>query len=620
MIDDAYISFRSVDNLIHGHGLRWNTFERVQAFTNTLWTLTLAAFVSVTGEIYYTALLLEIGLSVLAVWLLARGARTTMIAAGCVATLSLSKAFVDYSTSGLENALSHVLVVLFAAEYLSSAGPSPRRLRRLTLYASLGLLNRLDLAVLFFPCLVEAAWATRPSWSTRSGRIELLAALAVGASPFVAWELFSLFYYGALIPNSALAKLTSGVPTSSLMGYGLSYFRDSFAGDPLTLLVTVFGVCAGLARGDRRTRSLAAGVVLSLAYVLCVGGCHMSGRFFTVPLVVAVAILSRVSWPGSTRLLASGAVTALAAAWMGRFPTLTNEYFSQRSEWNYHIGDYRRVELSKTGLLTRSASQLGPEHDWIALGKAARDRPDEVPIWGGMGFAGYYAGPDVSAIDEYGLTDPLLSRLPIPDGRHQTNIMMGHFQRSIPDGYEATVRHRGKNEIRHPALHAYYDKLAFVTQGPLWSGRRLLATLMLNLGAYRSLLDDYAVFQDQKLAAARDLPPARLTNPADALQDCPNWYRPCASSGVAFTDAGVRVTLEHPMRATAVEVDLDPGDFSVAFWRDSRVVGRSTLRAVERARTTLVVPTSASDEGYDAVSLTPAAAQSGLLRYFRPSS
>ena len=28
--DDAYISFRPLDNLLNGHGLRWNVAERVQ--------------------------------------------------------------------------------------------------------------------------------------------------------------------------------------------------------------------------------------------------------------------------------------------------------------------------------------------------------------------------------------------------------------------------------------------------------------------------------------------------------------------------------------------------------------------------------------------------------------
>ncbi len=98
VMDDAYISFRCVDNAIHGYGLRWNTFERVEAFTNPLWTLVMCAFSLATREIFYTGLALQIAISTAAVWLVARSARAPVVACGCVATLSLSKAFVDYST------------------------------------------------------------------------------------------------------------------------------------------------------------------------------------------------------------------------------------------------------------------------------------------------------------------------------------------------------------------------------------------------------------------------------------------------------------------------------------------------------------------------------------------
>ena len=36
---DALITFRVIDNFVHGYGLRWNIAERVQAYTNPLWML-----------------------------------------------------------------------------------------------------------------------------------------------------------------------------------------------------------------------------------------------------------------------------------------------------------------------------------------------------------------------------------------------------------------------------------------------------------------------------------------------------------------------------------------------------------------------------------------------------
>gem|GEM_PF-4554271 len=57
--DDAYITFRTIDNLLAGHGLTWNVDERVQVFTHPLWMLLMVLLRWVTGEFYYTVLALS---------------------------------------------------------------------------------------------------------------------------------------------------------------------------------------------------------------------------------------------------------------------------------------------------------------------------------------------------------------------------------------------------------------------------------------------------------------------------------------------------------------------------------------------------------------------------------
>ena len=42
IFDDAFISFRYARNLLDGHGLVWNPGERVEGYTNFLWTILLA--------------------------------------------------------------------------------------------------------------------------------------------------------------------------------------------------------------------------------------------------------------------------------------------------------------------------------------------------------------------------------------------------------------------------------------------------------------------------------------------------------------------------------------------------------------------------------------------------
>ena len=48
--DDAFITMRTVDNLVHGYGPRWNPAERVQTFTHPLWAMLLVPFYAVTRE------------------------------------------------------------------------------------------------------------------------------------------------------------------------------------------------------------------------------------------------------------------------------------------------------------------------------------------------------------------------------------------------------------------------------------------------------------------------------------------------------------------------------------------------------------------------------------------
>jgi hypothetical protein len=41
VFDDAFITFRTIDNFVGGYGLRWNIAERVQTFTHRLWLMVL---------------------------------------------------------------------------------------------------------------------------------------------------------------------------------------------------------------------------------------------------------------------------------------------------------------------------------------------------------------------------------------------------------------------------------------------------------------------------------------------------------------------------------------------------------------------------------------------------
>lgn len=120
--DDALITLRTVLNVTHGFGLRFNIAERVQTFTHPLWLGLLTAAYYLTANVYFAAFLSSILLSVLAFWMAITRAASGWQAAVVVIVLFFSRAFVDFSTSGLENPLSYVLLALFVGIFAGTEG------------------------------------------------------------------------------------------------------------------------------------------------------------------------------------------------------------------------------------------------------------------------------------------------------------------------------------------------------------------------------------------------------------------------------------------------------------------------------------------------------------------
>ena len=70
---------------------------------------------------------------------------------------------------------------------------------QLALITALGMLNRMDLSLIFFPAFVYMLWGQR--------KLKDLYAIGLGMLPFIVWECFSLIYYGFLFPNTAYAHM-----------------------------------------------------------------------------------------------------------------------------------------------------------------------------------------------------------------------------------------------------------------------------------------------------------------------------------------------------------------------------------------------------------------------------
>ncbi len=489
--DDAYITFRVVDNVLAGHGLRWNIAERVQAYTNPLWLAAMVAARSISGEVYFTSIALGIATTTLAaLYLATRVARDTTNAALALLVLACSKAFVDYSTSGLENPLLH-LALLGAL-----AAAATRSALALGLWTSAAALTRLDSLALLAPALVYGirldllVFGGEGRAGDEARRVARAAGrFALGLAPLLAWELFSLVYYGALTPNTAIAKLNTGLGSGELAAQGVAYLADSLQRDPLTLAAIAAALVACFASRQRFALLVALGVVLHLAYVVKVGGDFMSGRFLTAPLCVAAYIVARTPLPGVVATSAALATLAFAALTPSS-PLRAPLDASRGLPPTEHVGasgiaDERAYWFAASGLFSANRGLPVPPYRHVSrghgLGLRLREDPPPAQVIEGIGYLGYWAGPHPHLVDPMGLSDAFLARLPIVvEGaivRPDKNAFrgrawrVGHYYRDVPDGYLELLRGEPA-KLADPELQQLYDDVALLTRGELFTRER----------------------------------------------------------------------------------------------------------------------------------------------------
>ncbi len=499
--DDAFITLRTVDNFVSGFGLTWNVAERVQVYTHPLWMFLLSLCYSITREPYFTTIFLSLVVSIAAVAFVAfRIARTTAGSLFTVGLLTTSMAFVDYSTSGLENPLSYLLLVLFFVSYLRCCGTESgdwgnnRSVFLVSLVANLCVLNRMDCLLLVGPALL---WLV-----VRSPKLARIGAVVAGFAPFVIWEIFSVVYYGFPFPNTAYAKLNTGIFKPLLLEQGLYYFQNSLVTDPITLPVIVAGIALPFVTRKRPLQPISIGIVLYLIYIMTVGGDFMAGRLFSVPFFFAVAMVARLRLQGRRKWIP----IALVIVGLG--------LFAPNSRWRsgpddgvnrdglvdaHFIADERGYYFQRLGLY-RAGGLRGMVEDPEAIkGRAARAKGEHLVRGGNIGVFGFYAGPEVHVIDGFALAEPLLARLPV----RSTSWRVGHYVRRLPDGYFESLRD-GRNVIEDSRLRHFARAIQTVTRGPLFSRARWAEIWRLNTGGYDQELEPFfdAYGHSQKGACA----------------------------------------------------------------------------------------------------------------------
>lgn len=394
--DDAMISMRYAHNLAQGHGLVWNPGERVEGYSNLLWTLLMALAHMLPLPLSRTALVILLAnllLGLAHIPVLARLAGVLNVRglglAALLAGYALNRSVVDWTTKGFETALLSLLFLLAAYRIVREA--QTEQVNPLT-FALVGLLAlvRADALLLSLALIVLALLLNR-----RRGRVVLFATLALTLP--IAQQIFRLVYYGEWMPNTAYLK-TTGWDGRFAAGwqYTLAFLREY-------ALWFVFAA-AGVLVTRRRENIYLLGICLAfMAYVTYAGGDAFPNYRFYVPLI---PLLMALGLAGIQALPLEQLGT-----WLARLPGLAD----LNAAW-LRMGIGAVCLLSLPAVFPGYSQLLIPnrndyENIKIALLIRQNTPPDAqvADSWAGSPF--YFS--ERHGIDLLGKSDPYIARLPV---------------------------------------------------------------------------------------------------------------------------------------------------------------------------------------------------------------
>lgn len=204
LFDDAYVTLRYAANLMKGWGLVFNPGERVMGTTSPLLTFILAALGRVFGASHLELIAASVGIltSVGALYYCERSLDALGFPAPAkwtfLSTVAFVPSFVSNSASGMETPLVLFLMSLSLYLFIND------RLMRLSIVGFFLFLGRIDTGWWLLALAVDLFLSHR-----KKGLGKLIGPLVLFCGVLAAWLAFLKFYFGAIVPQSAVGKAVS---------------------------------------------------------------------------------------------------------------------------------------------------------------------------------------------------------------------------------------------------------------------------------------------------------------------------------------------------------------------------------------------------------------------------
>jgi arabinofuranosyltransferase len=487
----AYLNFRVIENVVQGYGLGVNPGERVLPFGSPLWPMLLAGIYSITekvfnlpwqNQLYTLTLIFNIFCSlVVTLMILQSQAKPNFSLIIMLLPLLLSKAYIDYSTSGLETSLVYLLIIVTFFLYLGmSEEPSKRNLSRVVIiYIVSTIVMMVQWEVAIFTGSLIFWMAVRYRHIPRMRWIWLIPVILV-----LIYTVMVTYLYGSPFSNMYISRFAAGVGIGRLIRQGMMYILHTVDFDPISILAILAACFSVIYLRRRELYPFVFGIVGTIGLIICIGGDSMGGRLLAPLVLVSTVLLGQLDLEPSPEALMSLLVISAVGILLPRSPVLSTYNYEYAVKDHRGILDARGSDYPRTGLLRFSRiSAIPPLSDWSGDDWVFNEY-DKVLIvdQGRLGFQAYAAGPNIYILAKNGLTDPLMSRLPSKD---HVVWDIDTLERSIPVGYEGSIL-SVSNDLVCPSMMMYYDQLKNVVSGELSSRSRvnLITNLTFSRGIY----------------------------------------------------------------------------------------------------------------------------------------
>ena len=463
-IDDAYITYRYAENIVAGHGFVYNPGERVEGTSTFLFTLMLAGGRWLGFDIELSSRWISVAAFASLVWLVygyvratsdARISRILAFASALVVASSTALAF--YAALGME--LTVFITLLTAGLFACLRNMEDARMgRHFMLALALAAATRTEgMAV----ALLTLGWCTLHwalGWHTlrqsdpitlRNLEQRVKWALLWLAAVLVPLYVFRWWYFGALIPNSVLAKSgTFGefcqqplliAAAKVWRGSAMAMLRD-FADGRLGLIAVVLPLGWLSSRYRRQTTLFAAVCLLMTGVVLWNDGDWMPHSRLLAPTIplLAVALAASVSTLGHLLRHARSQHWLQVSVAIGLFAYSLDHFWYERtlSRARSATTEYM-CYLGKALALTRSPAEL-----------LATDMAGRVP---------YFS--QLRTLDVFGLNDAHIARFGRPL-LHMGKTDFAYVYPKRPDYYfyniRKNIRYMYDNENFRPYVNDYW--------------------------------------------------------------------------------------------------------------------------------------------------------------------